>query len=40
MQSVSFRIWTRVVASISYDDNYYTHCIYNLENFDYENQGK
>ena len=24
MQSVSFRIWTRVVVSISYDDNHYT----------------
>ena len=24
MQSVSSRIWTRVVVSISYDDNYYT----------------
>ena len=24
MQSVSFRIWTRVAVSISYDDNSYT----------------
>ena len=24
MQSVSFRIWTRVAVSISYDDNDYT----------------
>ena len=24
MQSVSFRIWTRVAVSISYDDNHYT----------------
>ena len=24
MQSASFRIWTRVTVSISYDDNYYT----------------
>ena len=24
MQSVSSRIWTRVVVSISYDDNHYT----------------
>ena len=24
MQSVSSRIWTRVAASISYDDNHYT----------------
>ena len=24
MQTVSFRIWTRVAVSISYDDNYYT----------------
>ena len=24
MQSVSSRIWTRVAASISYDDNYFT----------------
>ena len=24
MQSVSFRIWTRVTVSISYDDNQYT----------------
>ena len=24
MQSVSFRIWTRVTVSISYDDNHYT----------------
>ena len=24
MQSVSFRIWTRVAVSISYDDNQYT----------------
>ena len=24
MQSVSFRNWTHVVASISYDNNYYT----------------
>ena len=23
MQSVSFRIWTRVTVSISYDDNHY-----------------
>ena len=26
MQSVSSRIWTRVVVSISYDDNHYTTC--------------
>ena len=24
MQSVSFRIWTRVAVSILYDDNHYT----------------
>ena len=24
MQSVSFRTWTRVAVSISYDDNHYT----------------
>ena len=24
MQSVSFRIWTRVAVSISYNDNHYT----------------
>ena len=24
MQSVSFRIWTRIAVSISYDDNHYT----------------
>ena len=24
MQSVSYRIWTRVAMSISYDDNHYT----------------
>ena len=24
MQSISSRIWTRVTASISYDDNHYT----------------
>ena len=24
MHSVSFRIWTRVAVSISYDDNHYT----------------
>ena len=24
MQSISSRIWTRVVVSISYDDNHYT----------------
>ena len=24
MQSVSFKIWTRVAVSISYDDNHYT----------------
>ena len=24
MQSVSFRIWTRVAVSISYDDNHYS----------------
>ena len=24
MQSVSSRIWTRIVVSISYDDNHYT----------------
>ena len=24
MQSVSFRIWTRVTVSISYDNNHYT----------------
>ena len=41
MQSVSSRIWTRVVVSISYDDNHYTtstsfYCIiiiYSLEIF-------
>ena len=26
MQSVSSRIWIRVVVSISYDDNHYTRC--------------
>ena len=24
MQQISFRIWTRVTVSISYDDNHYT----------------
>ena len=24
MQSASFRIWTRIAVSISYDDNHYT----------------
>ena len=24
MQSVSFRIWTRITVSVSYDDNHYT----------------
>ena len=28
MQSISSRIWTRVVVSISYDDNHYTTVIF------------
>ena len=32
MQSVSSRIWTRVVVSISYDDNDYTTLMMDLEN--------
>ena len=27
MQSASYRIWTRVAVSISYDDNHYTTAI-------------
>ena len=32
MQSVSFRIWTRVAVSISYDDNHYTTVYLFLDN--------
>ena len=31
MQSFSSRIWTRVVVSISYDDNHYTKCTFTNE---------
>ena len=34
MQSVSFRIWTRVIESISYDDNHYTMVTSNTYGFE------
>ena len=33
MQLVSFRIWTRVAVSISYDDNDYTTGTSDIKNF-------
>ena len=36
MQSVSYRIWTRVAVSISYDDNDYTTGTFNYVVFNYD----